>query len=109
MADALIDLLQPFKGQVETPTVDNGNEFAQHSKISKALGISVYFAQPYCAWQRGLNENTNGLLRQYFPKGTNFKQLRPSQLNRVEQRLNQRPRKCLDFRTPHQALQPDTA
>ena len=67
-----MDALEGHRGQVHTLTMDNGNEFAQHEKMSKILQAAVYFAHPYCAWERGLNENTNGLLRQYFPKGTHF-------------------------------------
>jgi len=71
-------------------TVDNGTEFAQHEKVAKALKADLYFAHPYCAWERGLNENTNGLLRQYFPKGTNFKIISDAKIRQVEKRLNQR-------------------
>jgi IS30 family transposase len=66
VADVLIEILGPYKVQVEAVTVDNGNEFDQHVRVGKALQASVYFAHPYCAWQRGLSENTNGLLRPYF-------------------------------------------
>lgn len=107
VAEALINLLRPYKKQVETVTVDNGNEFAQHVNVSKALQASVYFAHPYCAWQRGLNENTNGLLRQYFPKGTNFKSIRQAKLDQIQKQLNQRPRKGLGFLTPQQIFQPE--
>ena len=72
VAEVLMDALEGHGGQVHTLTMDNGNEFAQHEKMSKMLQAAVYFAHPYCAWERGLNENTNGLLRQYFPKGTHF-------------------------------------
>jgi len=72
-------------------TVDNGTEFAQHEKVAKALKADVYFAHPYCAWERGLNENTNGLLRQYFPKGTNFKIISDTKIRQVEKRLIERP------------------
>ncbi len=70
VADVIIRALSEIKGQVHTLTMDNGNEFAQHKRVAKALLAKVYFAHPYCAWERGANENTNGLLRQYFPKGT---------------------------------------
>jgi len=88
-------------------TLDNGNEFAQHVNVSKALQASVYFAYPYCAWQRGLSENTNGLLRQYFLTGTNFKIIRQAKLDQIQKRLNQSPRKGLDFLTPQQISQPE--
>ena len=107
VAEALINLLRPYKKQVKTVTLDNGNEFAQHVNVSKALQASVYFAHPYCAWQRGLSENTNGLLRQYFPKGTNFKIIRQAKLDQIQKRLNQRPRKGLEFLTPQQIFQPE--
>lgn len=106
VAEALIEILRPYKKQVETVTVDNGNEFAQHLKVSKALQASVYFAHPYCAWQRGLNENTIGLLRQYFPKGINLKTIRQTKFNQIVKRLNHRPRKGLEFLTPQQIFQP---
>ena len=86
-------------------TLDNGNEFAQHVNVSKVLQASIYFAYPYCAWQRGLSENTNGLLRQYFLTGTNFKIIRQAKLDQIQKRLNQRPRKGLDFFTPQQISQ----
>ena len=107
VAEALINLLRPYKKQVKTVTLDNGNEFAQHANVSKALQASVYFAHPYCAWQRGLSENTNGLLRQYFPKGTNFKIIRQAKLDQIQKRLNQRPRKGLEFLTPQHIFQPE--
>ena len=87
--------------------MDNGNEFAQHEKMSKTLQADVYFAHPYRAWERGLNENTNGLLRQYFPKGTNFKALSDAKIRQAEKRLNDRPRKGLGFQTPNQIFQPE--
>jgi IS30 family transposase len=81
-------------------TFDNGKEFAEHQKLSRRLGLEVYFAKPYASWQRGTNENTNGLLRQYFPKGTDFTQISHRQVARVEQLLNERPRRQLNYRTP---------
>jgi len=84
----------------QTLTVDNGSEFAQFKKFEKKAGLSIYFADPYAAWQRGLNENTNGLLRQYFPKGSNFKKVTDDDVAEAVKRLNNRPRKCLDYRTP---------
>jgi IS30 family transposase len=73
VADVIIGALSEIKGQVHTLTMDNGNEFAQHKRFSKTLLAKGYFAHPYCAWERRANENTNGLLRPYLPKGTNFK------------------------------------
>ena len=107
VAEVLIDALEDQKEQVHTLTMDNGNEFAHHEKISKALQADSYFAHPYCAWERGLNENTNGLLRQYFPKGTHFKALSDAKIRQAEKRLNDRPRKGLGFQTPNQIFQPE--
>jgi len=106
VADTLIAALDDQKKRVHTLTMDNGNEFAQHEKIGKALRADIYFAHPYCAWERGLNENTNGLLRQYFPKGTNFKALSEAKIRQIEKRLNDRPRKGLEFQTPKEIFYP---
>lgn len=88
----------------KTLTVDNGKEFAQFKEIENKTGLTVYFSDPYSAWQRGTNENTNGLLRQYFPKGTNFKAVSKEDLAFAVKKLNHRPRKCLNYRTPHEVL-----
>jgi IS30 family transposase len=85
-------------------TFDNGKEFAEHHKLTRGLGLEVYFADPYASWQRGTNENTNGLLRQYFPKGTDFTRISHRQVARVEQLINERPRKKLGYRTPAEIL-----
>ncbi len=87
-----------------TLTVDNGKEFSQFKEIESKTGLSVYFADPYSAWQRGTNENTNGLLRQYFPKGTDFKNVSKENLAIAVKKLNHRPRKCLNYRSPHEVL-----
>ncbi len=87
-----------------TATFDNGKEFAQHEKLARLLGLKVYFAKPYCAWQRGTNENTNGLLRQFFPKGTDFTRLSHHEVARAEKLLNERPRRRLGYRTPAEVL-----
>ena len=100
VTDATIDLLRPFKGAVLTITADNGKEFAYHEQMTEALGAQVYFADPYCSWQRGLNENTNGLLRQYWPKKTDFKKVSAKEVKAVIVQLNDRPRKKLNFKTP---------
>jgi IS30 family transposase len=107
VAGVIIRALSEVKGQVHTLTMDNGNEFAQHKKVAKTLLAKVYFAHPYCAWERGANENTNGLLRQYFPKGTNFKTITQAKIRRAEDRLNDRPRKALEFRSPNDIFQHD--
>ena len=88
----------------KTLTYDNGVEMAQHKKLTKQTGIQVYFAHPYSSWQRGTNENTNGLIRRYFPKGTNFNDITEEQLNAVEYSLNNRPRKILGFKTPSEVM-----
>jgi len=88
----------------KTLTLDNGSECARFDRIEKATGVSVYFADPYSAWQRGANENTNGLLRDYFPKKTDFAQVTDRQLRKAVGRLNNRPRKCLGYRTPQEVL-----
>jgi transposase, IS30 family len=93
-------LLMPFKKLVHTITADNGKEFAHHEEIAKQLSCDFYFAHPYCSWERGLNENTNGLLRQDFPKSTDFKTVGATDVTRVVAKLNNRPRKTLAFRTP---------
>ncbi|WP_166426226.1 IS30 family transposase [Paraglaciecola sp. 20A4] len=97
---ATITLLAPFKGAVFTITADNGKEFAYHEKMTEHLQCDVYFADPYCSWQRGLNENTNGLLRQYWPKSTDFKKVSQSAVQDVIVNLNDRPRKKLNYKTP---------
>lgn len=90
--------LDPAKRQ--TQTFDNGREFARHESIASRLGLAVYFAHPYSSWERGTNENTNGLLRQYLPKARDFSTLADSELARYTWQLNNRPRKCLNYRTP---------
>ena len=101
---ATISLLKPFKELVHTITADNGKEFAYHEKISSALSVDFYFAHPYSSWERGLNENTNGLLRQYFPKSLDLKTITQDQVIRAVNRLNARPRKDLEFKTPDQLM-----
>lgn len=85
-------------------TLDNGKEFAMHEKISKKLGGQVYFAHPYSSWERGTNENTNGLIRQYFPKDCDFTNITDEQLMDVQDKLNNRPRKILGMKTPNELL-----
>jgi len=102
--DAVVELLAPVKEAVYTITSDNGKEFAGHEKIAKTLEADFYFAHPYHAWERGTNENANGLVRQYFPKGHDFKTITDEQINLVMDRLNNRPRKTLGFLTPMQVF-----
>ena len=103
VGDAVVGALSGMSHR-KTITADNGLEFAGHRRISRLLRIGFYFAKPYHAWERGTNENTNGLLRQYCPKGSDFGALRAAQLRRAESRLNHRPRKCLGFMTPHEVM-----
>jgi IS30 family transposase len=90
---------------VLTITGDNGIEFAEHVKIKNQLNADFYFAHPYSSWERGLNENTNGLLRQYFPKGSDFSHIDEAYLNKITEELNQRPRKDLDYLTPDEMFE----
>lgn len=90
-----------LQGALKTLTVDNGKEFAGHQILTSQLGLDVFFAHPYHAWERGLNEQTNGLLRQYFPKGVDFRCVTIEQVLRAQDLLNHRPRKTLGYRTPH--------
>ena len=96
----IYEKLRPHIGLLKTLTYDNGKEFANHDLLDKMLGTSSYFAHPYHSWERGLNENTNGLIRQYLPKRMDFDQLSLEQVQRVEDLLNSRPRKTLDYSTP---------
>ena len=84
----------------QTLTYDRGKEMAEHERLAERLAIRIFFADPYSPWQRGTNENTNGLLRQYLPKGTDLSGYTQRELNAIAHRLNTRPRKCLDFATP---------
>lgn len=102
--DAIIKALKKMKNHVLTLTSDNGKEFAGHQKIAKKLQADFYFATPYHSWERGLNENTNGLVRQYFPKGTDFATITKKQVKNVEDLLNNRPRKTLNYLTPNEAF-----
>lgn len=87
-----------------TMTYDQGREMAEHKLFTKATKIKVYFAHPASPWERGTNENTNGLIRQFFPKGTNFNKVTKREVKHVQDLLNGRPRKVLDFRTPYEAF-----
>ena len=100
VARALIKMMKPYKKWVHTITSDNGKEFSEHQKIAKELDADFYFAHPYCSWERGLNENTNGLIRQYFPKKTSLVDVNKEHVVEVQNKLNYRPRKLLDFQMP---------
>ena len=104
VANEIKRLLYPYKRTIHTITTDNGLEFAKHKNVSKALKCDFYFCDPYSSWQRGLNENINGLIRQYIPKGTNFENITKQQIREIENRLNHRPRKSLGWRTPHEVF-----
>jgi IS30 family transposase len=88
----------------KTLTLDNGKEFAEHEQLEVEAALRIYFAKPYCAWQRGTNENTNGLIRQFFPKGTDLASIPEHRFSKVQQLLNDRPRKRLGYRTPNEVL-----
>jgi IS30 family transposase len=85
-------------------TYDNGIEMARHEKITQKTGMKIYFAHPYSSWERGTNENTNGLIRRYLPKGTNFNQINENQLQIIQQKLNNRPRKIIGYKTPKEMM-----
>lgn len=100
LAEAAVANMGSLKSKIKTITFDNGLEFAEHERIAVELGADVYFAHPYASWERGINENTNGLIRQYFPKGTDFNQVTDKQVKFVMERLNNRPRKTRGGRSP---------
>ncbi len=100
----MINLLSSYKDQVHTITSDNGLEFADHKIIAQKLSADFYFTHPYSAWEKAINENTNGLVRQYLPKQTNLKQVTIEQLKIIENKLNNRPRKSLQWKTPLQVF-----
>lgn len=104
VSNATIKVLKPYKKFVHSVTADNGTEFAGHEKISKSLESEFYFAHPYSSWERGLNENSNGLLRQYLPKGSDFSKVTTKELQRIEDEINNRPRKSLGYKTPNQVF-----
>jgi IS30 family transposase len=105
VADAVIGRLTALPAWfARTLTWDNGKEMARHARVTAQAGVQVYFADPYSPWQRGSNENTNGLLREYLPKGTDLSAVTPRQLQAIEDELNDRPRKRLGFHTPAEAL-----
>ena len=102
LADRLIASMKSFQGQIHTITFDNGLEFSAHQLMAKKLSTNIYFAHPYASWERGINENTNGLIRQYFPKGTNFFEITDDQVKTVMNRINDRPRKTRAYKTPNE-------
>ena len=102
VCNAITKSLLKLKDFVHTVTFDNGKEFALHETFAKALATDVYFAHPYSSWERGANENTNGLIRQYFPKNMNLQDVTQKQVEKVADWLNNRPRKSLGFKTPYE-------
>jgi IS30 family transposase len=102
LAKSLINRMKKYSLPVKTITFDNGKEFTEHEKIAKALKTDVYFANPYHSWERGLNENTNGLIRQYIPKSCPISIVKKSDVNWIQDQLNNRPRKTLGFLSPIQ-------
>lgn len=102
VTEKTIAALMPIKNLLHTITADNGKEFAGREKIAQELAIEFYFAKPYHSWERGANENTNGLIRQYFPKGTSFENITNEQVKDVQEKLNNRPGKRLGFLTPNE-------
>ncbi|PVZ70703.1 IS30 family transposase [Pelagibaculum spongiae] len=105
---ALISLLLPLKKHVKTITFDNGREFASHQNLSKKIKCDNYFAKPYSSWERGQNENANGLLRRYFPKTMSLKNVKNQEVIEAVDRLNSRPRKCLNYQTAYEAFEAET-
>ncbi len=104
VSTAIIKRLMPISERVQTLTYDNGKEFANHASIDKALGSTTYFADPYSSWQRGSNENLNGLIRQYIPKSRPLSTVTDDELAKIEMLLNTRPRKRLGYKTPIQVF-----
>ena len=102
--DALVEKLKPFQNFVLKLTANNGKEFSYHKEVSDCLETIFYFAKPYHSWERGLNEHTNGLVRQYLTKGKRFDDVSTQGLMKIELLLNNRPRKVLNFSTPLEAF-----
>lgn len=109
VSKAILHALKPRKNAVITLTSDNGAEFARHVGIARRLEADFFFAKPYASWQRGLNEHSNGLVRQFLPKGTNFDEISENYVNFVQSMLNNRPRKVLGFKTPKEVFEQLTA
>jgi len=101
---AMLSLLEPLADRVHTITTDNGSEFAWHASLSTSLKALFFFAHPYASWERGTNENTNGLIRQYFPRSRDFLTITAEEIQTVMDKLNNRPRKALGFKTPNEVF-----
>jgi IS30 family transposase len=108
VGSAIVNKLKPLAARVKTLTYDNGKEFAGHGQIDEQLQSTAYFARPFASWERGSNENLNGLLRQYIPKKRSMSTVTDEEIRMIQNRLNNRPRKRLGFKTPaevfHQSL-----
>ena len=102
LAETAVRVMRPLADRLHTLTLDNGVELAQHEQIARELHADIYFAHPYASWERGINENTNGLIRQYFPKDTDFSQVSDADIAHVMERLNNRPRKSRGCRSPNE-------
>ena len=102
LARTVIHLLSPFKDHIKSITTDNGTEFACHEMIAKSLGVTIYFADPYASWQKGVIENANGLIRQYVPKKETFEHISQQQFTKYSKKINIKPRKKLEFKTQHE-------
>lgn len=100
VSQAIVEELQDWRPYIKTITADNGKEFADHKYVAEELGIDYYFARPYHSWERGSNENLNGLVRQYFKKSSDFESITQEQVKAVEEKLNQRPRKRFNYENP---------
>jgi len=103
--DATVLVLDPIKSFVKTITFDNGKEFTLHEKIADSLDCDTYFAKPYSSWERGQNENANGLLRQYFPKAMELVDVTIKEVFKAVDKLNSRPKKCLNYKTPYEVFE----
>lgn len=102
VSEKAYELLREWKPMIKTITADNGKEFAKHEEISQKLNVDFFFAKPYHSWERGANENLNGLVRQYFPKGYDFNLITDQEIKRIENKINNRPRKRFGYLTPNQ-------
>ena len=100
LANELIDMMLPYKDSIKTVTCDNGTEFSDFKRIENKLNVQFFFAHPYCSWERGLSEHTNGLVRQYIPKETDFKNVTNQEIKKYQYKINNRPRKVLMFKKP---------
>lgn len=100
LANKVVDMLLPYKQNVHSITTDNGSEFAEHKTIAKKLETKVYFAHPYCSWEKGLVEYTNKLIRQYIPKKKPFDNYNKKNIREIQRKINRRPRKNLNFECP---------